>query len=399
MAIIKTKLTIKYIETIVPSGETTIYRDSDCVGLILRVGASGRKAWAYDYRDPNGKRQTFTFGTTDQFTPGEAREQMNKLRGTDPAARRKEAKADAEAAKGRTLRTFIDGKYWDEHLAQARSGSVTKKRLQYVWADLLDKDMAHLSIEEARAIRQDRLEDEITPQTLNRDRNALIGCLNKALEWMVIDKNPLDHPAFYPLVEHDAERVRWLGQHDSNEEFTLGERARFTAALNDDRTPQYLRDMANIAINTGLRRGELFKLTWANVNFKTNVITVAASTAKTAKVRHIAMANIVRETLDRLHKAAVKSMHGLVFLEPATGNQFKEVRYEWEDLVRRASLTDFRYHDMRHDFASRLIQNGASLYEVAALLGHSDIKMTQRYAHLAPQQLQGAIALLNQNVA
>lgn len=399
MAIVKTKLTVKFIEGIEPTGESMLYRDSECAGLILRVGGAGRKAWAYDYRDPNGKRQTFTFGTTDQFTPGEAREYLNKIRGTDPAARRKEAKAEAKEAEGRTLRTFIDGKYWDEHLSSARSGSTTQKRLRYVWADLLDKDMAHISIEDARQIRQDRLEDEITPQTLNRDRNALIGCLNKAVEWMVIERNPLDHPAFYPLEEIDAERVRWLGQHDAHDEFTIGERARFYAALDDEKTTQYLRDMVNIAINTGLRRGELFKLTWANVNFKTSMITVAASTAKTSKVRHIGMAAIVRETLERLHAAAVKSIHGLVFLDPATGKQFKEVRYEWEDLVRRASLTDFRYHDMRHDFASRLVQNGASLYEVAALLGHSDIKMTQRYAHLAPQQLQGAIALLNRSVA
>lgn len=398
--VITTKLTKTYIaEQIKTTGERQTFRDATCQGLILRVGANGRMSWAYDYRDPLGKRQTYTIGTTDEFDPGQARLTVEKVRGTDPAGQKRETKVESAKAESRTLRKFLEGRYWTDHLMHAKSGLDTKKRILAAWNPLLDNDMASLDVQDALQHRLDRLADELTPQTLNRDRTALLAMLNQAATWKIIATNPLDDPAFKPLDTADDKRVRWLGQRDEHENIKdrhgnkVGERARFMAALAADETPAYLRQLAILALNTGLRRGELFQLRWENVSTQRAELTVKASTAKTNKSRHITLNATAVAVLEEL--ARVRHISGFVFVNADTGKPFTTLKKSWAALMERAQLEDFTFHDMRHDFASRLVQAGVNLYEVRDLLGHSSITLTERYAHLAPHQKRAAVALLD----
>lgn len=398
--VITAKLTRNYIsEQIKVTGERQTFRDATCHGLILRVGANGRMSWAYDYRDPKGNRQTYTIGTVDTFDPGQARLMVEKVRGTDPAGQKRETKAEAVAALARTVRAFAEGQYWKDYLIHAKSGKDTQKRILAAWEPLLDTDMEALDVEDARQHRADRLADELSPQTLNRDRAALLGMLNKALEWKVIGKNPIDDPSFKPLKTEDDKRVRWLGQLDEHEDIKdedgkkLGERERFMAALNNSETPKYLRQITLLALNTGLRRGELFKLRWENVSIQRAELTVRANTAKSNKNRHIALNVAAVAVLEDLAK--VKHISGYVFVNAETEKPYTTLKKSWATLVELARLNNFTFHDTRHDFASRLVQAGVNLYEVKELLGHSSITLTERYAHLAPHQKRAAVALLN----
>jgi integrase len=392
------ELTKSYIAAIKPSGERMTFRDSKCQGLILRVGATGRKTWAYDYRDPRGKRQTFTLGTVEQVDPGQARLALNKLRGTDPAGDERQVKLDAEKAEARTLRVFLEGKYWNDYLKHARSGLATKKRILSAWAPLLDADMATLEVQDAIEHRNDRRDEGVSPQTLNRDRIALLAMVNKAREWKLIAANPLDDPAFKPLKTEDDRRVRWLGQRDDQEDVRdqagrkVGERARFAAALEHADTPVYLRQLCILAQNTGLRRGELFKLKWSSVSIRRSELVVTAATAKSAKTRHVPLNAAARAVLEEVDN--VRHVSGYVFVNTETGAPFTTLKKSWAALAQRAQLEDFTFHDLRHDFASRLVQAGVNLYEVKDLLGHSTITLTERYAHLAPHQKRAAVALL-----
>jgi integrase len=399
----KIKITKEFAARITATGERQTYRDTECRGLLLRVGATGKKSWALDYRDPQGKRQTYTMGDADRIDPGEARKKAKAL-GEDPAGDKREKKLDAAKADSRTVRKFVEGRYFKDYLErETKSGEVTKKRILSTWEPLLDKDMASLEVEDAIQHRLDRLDDEVTPQTLNRDRTALLAMLNKAVEWKIIDKNPLDDPAFKPLDTADDKRVRWLGQRDEHESITdeygekIGERARFMAAIEHEGTPGYLHDLAVLAMNTGLRRGELFKLRWENVSTARAELLVRASTAKSNKMRHLALNTVAMAVLTRMSK--VRHISGFVFVNPEgdarrAGKPFTTVKKAWATVVKRAQLDDFTFHDLRHDFASRLVQAGVNLYEVRDLLGHSSITLTERYAHLAPHQKRAAVAVL-----
>ncbi|MDM7943390.1 MAG: site-specific integrase [Hydrogenophaga sp.] len=416
-AVITAKLTKTYIaEHIKPTGERKTYRDAECRGLILRVGATGKMSWAYDYRDAAGKRQTWTIGTLEQFDPGRARLAVDKVRGKDPAGEKREVRVEDAKAESRTVRKFVEGRYWTDCLIRAKSGSDTKNRILSAWKPILDDDMATLDIQKVVAHRSDRLTEEIAPQTLNRDRTALLALMNKAVEFRVIDKNPLDDPAFKPFGRDligDDKRVRWLGQRDEQEEIfddqgnKLGERARFMQALNHPDTPAYLRRLCILALNTGMRRGEMFKLRWENVSIQRAELIVTAASSKGNKTRHIALnATAVgvlqelaaeRDAAAREAKAAGEpvKLAPFVFVNADTDKPFVTLKKSWAVLIERAQLNDLTFHDQRHDFASRLVQAGVDLYQVRDLLGHSSITLTERYAHLAPHQKRAAVALLD----
>jgi site-specific recombinase XerD len=102
------------------------------------------------------------------------------------------------------------------------------------------------------------------------------------------------------------------------------------------------------------------------------------------------------DTLTRWHGQSRHTAPGdLVFPSPQTGKKMGDCRTSWETIVKKAGLEDFHWHDMRHDFASHLVMNGVDLNTVRELLGHADMKMTLRYAHLAPETKMRAVETLD----
>jgi integrase len=141
-----------------------------------------------------------------------------------------------------------------------------------------------------------------------------------------------------------------------------------------------------------MRRGELFNLKWEDVNFAGKILTVVGETAKSGKTRHIPMNEEALSVLRKWHEQQKESE--LVF--PSNGGgRLDNISSSWERLIDSAQIKNFRFHDLRHDFASKLVMAGVDLNTVRELLGHSDIKMTLRYAHLAPEKLAAAVAKLN----
>ncbi|MNP19667.1 Tyrosine recombinase XerD [compost metagenome] len=153
----------------------------------------------------------------------------------------------------------------------------------------------------------------------------------------------------------------------------------------------HLKPMVLVSLNTGMRRGELFDLKWSAVNFDTKTITVAGDTTKTSDTRYIPMNKEVMSALKDWKKQAGKSRY---IFPSQGGGRLEDVKSAWLKLLERAKIDGFRWHDMRHDFASRLVMAGVPLNTVRDLLGHADIKMTLRYAHLAPGTKAAAVELI-----
>jgi integrase len=194
---------------------------------------------------------------------------------------------------------------------------------------------------------------------------------------------------------------------DSANAFRAVRRYRLLPDLRARAFADHLKPLVIVALNTGCRRGELFKLTWENVNLTNSRITVQGPTAKSSTTRHIPLNTEAAATLqhwradlDELQRGAkpgpkTKQPPERNWVFPGkNGARLTHVRRAWESALRSAQITRFRFHDLRHTFASKLVMAGVDLNTVRELMGHSDISMTLRYAHLAPEHKAAAVAKL-----
>lgn len=241
------------------------------------------------------------------------------------------------------------------------------RRLQRHFANICLHDLTPAIVEQYRINRM----AEATPATVNRELAIIKRVANLSVTWGWIDRNPV---ACVSYCKGMTKRDRWL---------TPEEEARLQAFA-----PGWLRDIITVAINTGLRRGELLALTWPNVHLNKKYIHVERS--KNGDKRSIPMNDRVYGVFERLQKFDCKGGLGLVW----DGVSPSALEYYFRLAVREAGLGDLHFHDLRHTFATRLIQAGIDLYRVQLLLGHRSPAMTQRYAHHSLDSLRSALSVL-----
>jgi len=211
----------------------------------------------------------------------------------------------------------------------------------------------------------------LSQAAVNRPLATLRAMLRMARDkWEVLAKVP-----HIKLEKEDQSRLRWL---------TPEEAERLFSACRASRNP-HLVDLVEFCVFTGLRQAEALELTWECVERARGVILLEET--KSGKRREVPLNGRADAVL--LRRQPQES--GLVF----GARSFDHFRSAWETAVDRAKLADFRFHDLRHTFASWAVQQGATLQEVKDLLGHSSLAMTLRYAHLAPERLRTAVSRLD----
>ena len=209
--------------------------------------------------------------------------------------------------------------------------------------------------------------------TTNRVLVLLRYIFNLARKWNVpgIGANPTGGISMAPEVH----RQRFL---------TAEETRRLIAAIDEEQN-QVAAQAIKLLLLTGGRRSEITQAKWEHVDWQRRTLLVPVS--KSGKPRTIALNGAAIELLQ-----SVPRLQGseYIFPSPYSGHPFASLFYPWDRIRRRAGLDDVRLHDLRHSFASFLVNQGVSLYVVQGLLGHTQVRMTQRYAHLAPQTLLDA---------
>lgn len=155
----------------------------------------------------------------------------------------------------------------------------------------------------------------------------------------------------------------------------------------------YLTPLVLGALNTGLRRGELLQLRWRDVDLTRKILTVRGEGAKTGQTRHVPLNTEATDVLAKW-KPAVAEPEWFVFSGGAATTPLTEARKAWTRVITEAKVRSFRFHDLRHTFASKLVMAGVDLNTVRELLGHRKMSMTLRYAHLAPQHKADAVEKL-----
>jgi integrase len=215
------------------------------------------------------------------------------------------------------------------------------------------------------------------PASVNRELAFLKRVYNVAIADGLLEMNPVRQ---VKLLQENNARVRYL---------TDVEEVRLRAETGGTRWP-----IVALALNTGLRRGELFGLRWEHVDFTTNVLTIPRT--KTGRTRHVPMNAEVRAILGT-QESRGRSPYVLPSAAGDTPLDSQSlIRRIFTPALKRAGIADFRWHDLRHTFASRLIMRGVDLRTVQDLLGHADVRMTLRYSHLSPAHLLDAVEKLSE---
>lgn len=230
----------------------------------------------------------------------------------------------------------------------------------------------------------------VAPATVNREVQFLKRVYNLAMKDKLIRENPTDEVTMY---KENNERVRWLTDEEQ-------------VRLQDNIHPM---DWAllELAINTGLRQAEQFRLRWENVDFTTGLITIPRS--KNGKLRRVPMNETVRAILrglpsrgrselvfpskSILHKKGPHAGKTVGGDTPLNAKNF--VNRVFLPALERAKITNLHWHDLRHTFASRLVMKGVDIRTVQVLMGHATITMTMRYAHLSPHHELEAVRILD----
>jgi integrase len=197
------------------------------------------------------------------------------------------------------------------------------------------------------------------------------------------------------LQRNPAGEVEVRRPDDARERYlSEGELARLKRALDDNRYRRGTKDLNQtilrmrlivlIALTTGMRVSEIFGLRWSDVMYGEGLLAVRAK-LKGGKMRYVPM---LPEVASELERYPVMISDDRVF-PPRKGARGVRRRLEgsFEDLLKRAKISNFRFHDLRHTFASWFMMSGGNLYELARILGHSNIKMTERYAKLGKEHI------------
>lgn len=395
------KLTQTYINSLPIPEKGYWLLDETLPGLRLYVGKNG-KTYYIKYKNSKGKSDSYKIGDERLFTPTQAREVAKRflaemaVNGTDIKRQRK---TDSKP----TIQELID-----TYTAAGKSKFTTDmlKDLSPFFLRIAE-DLTPLEIETWRA--NQKKETGNKDATLNKKIGALKTILNFAVERELIGCNPI--AKIKKLKEIDSrtktrylteeERTRFLAALDKYDDMQREERCRTRQHAKGKHLPSmdgwtfasYVKPVILLSLNTGIRRHALLSLRWDDIDLGAGTVTLRAETAKSKKSAVLPLNTTALDVLRQWYAQRIDD-NPLVFPSPQTGGIMDNCDSSFRWLLREAGITNFRWHDMRHDFASRLVMAGVDLNTVRELMTHSDISMTLRYAHLAPEKKRAAVELI-----
>jgi len=372
--------------------------DSRLSGFVLRVQPSGARS----YYAQVGRGKRVAIGKAGELTPDEARDRCEKVLGNVAHGRPPMHGLDG-AEQGPTLGEFITDTYRPWLLANRPKGAERSlQRIATCFGEWYPKPLTEITVELIEDWRTKRIGAGTAPATLLRDTMTLSGVLTRAVKLGKLTDNPVRRVE-RPRIDRTP-KVRYL---DTAEEKRLREalRARDEQMRKERESANrwrkerkketmpplthygdHLTPAVLLSINTGVRRGELLALRWNNIDMKGKQLTVEGSTAKSDQTRHIPLNDEAIEVLKHWREQNPEAER-VIPIDTS-------MKSAYAALLERAKIIKFRWHDIRHHFASRLVQAGVPLNTVRELLGHGSLAMTLRYAHLAPDQKREAVAKL-----
>lgn len=270
----------------------------------------------------------------------------------------------------------------------AREGEINLETVGYAVKNLKrvfsGRGLAKLKRADISAFITMRRREGVSPATVNRELDVFSAAMNYAIkrwDWEI------PNPVMGMSLKEPEGRLRYISRAEAD--------ALIKEAEKQSRSP-HLPDFIRLALNTGCRRGEMLNLEWSRVDLRNNIFHMEGVHTKSRKRRSVPLNQEARQAL--LNRARFRAEHcpdsPWVFAHK-NGERIQEVHTGFRTACNNVGIKDFRIHDLRHTCASWLVSAGVPLPEVRDLLGHASVEMTERYAHLAPENLRAAVGVLD----
>jgi integrase len=359
--------------TVCPEGRGKVeISDSVCKGLFLEVRKSGGKTFYLRYTNNRGRQHQYRIGDAGVISLTQARQLAQQLKtqvflGQDPIESRKAGRQTP------TFAQFIDEQYLPYVKTYKRSWNTDISLLKN---HLLPRFGKHhldtITRQDIVKMHADRKASGAAAGSANRLLIMMRYVFNLALRWEVpgIKANPC---AGVPLLEVNNKKERYLSQDEAK---------RLYDAVCESENAM-LKFIVPMLILTGARKREVLDAKWTDFDLERRIWRIPIT--KAGKTRHVPLSDGVMHLLSTMLRDPQ-----WVFPNPDTSKPYVSIYCAWHTARTKAGLTDVRMHDLRHSFASLLINSGRTLYEVQHILGHTQVKTTQRYAHLSQDTLLAA---------
>lgn len=352
----------------------TDFYDLQCKGLLLETRATGSKTYYLRYRNNRGVAHQLKLGDERDLSLTQARTLAEKARnkiamGEDPSEERFALRQIP------TFAQFIDDQYMPYVKTYKRSWNTDVSLLKnHLLPRFAKRHLDAITRQDIVKMHHDRRASGAAPGSANRLLIMMRYIFNLALKWEVpgIKSNPC---AGVPLLEVNNKMERYLSVEEAQR--------LYVAVCKSDNT--MLKFIVPMLILTGARKREVLDAKWQDFDFTRRIWRIPMS--KSGKARHVPMSDGAMTVLNSLPRNAKTDY---VFANPKTNKPFVSIFVAWNTSRKSVGLSDVRMHDLRHSFASLLINSGRTLYEVQHILGHTQVKTTQRYAHLSENTLLDA---------
>ena len=318
------------------------------------------KTWWLDFATPAGKRIRCSAQSTDKTKAQELHDRL---------------KAEywrVEKLGEQPSYTWDDAGYrWLQETSDKRTHADDIAKLAWLQQFLRGRALAGITREEIAAIGQ-RKKAEASAATANRYLALVRAILRKAwMEWQWVDRIPK-----VTLYRERKRRVRWITPEQA-------------ASLLDE-LPEHQHDITVFALATGLRQGNVVRLEWSQVDLERGTCWVPGDEAKGGEDLHVSLSEVALAVLQRQRGKHER------FVFTYRGKPIRQVNTRgWRAALRRAGIKDFRWHDLRHTWASWLVQNGTPLYDLQEMAGWASPAMVRRYAHVAPAHMARHAAVVS----
>jgi integrase len=370
----KLRFTPQFVKTAIceQGKRKTLYFDIDCKWLILEVRSSQTATYYLRYQGVRGTTRLLKIGDSRDLSLAQARQMADKYRsmiamGEDPASERSELKQVP------TVYDFIHKSYLPFVEGYKRSWKcdlgLLRKHIEPVWGKKYLDQITKADIISLFAKHR----TTHAPGSCNRLLILLRYMFSLAKKWEIpaIKSNPTEG---IPLMKENNKRERYLSSEEAQVLYEELKRS-------DNKMLQYIVPML---ILTGARKREVLDARWEDFDFERKSWRI--HTTKLGRPRHVPLSDGVISLLESIPRFDCE----WVLPNPKTLKPYVQVFYSWDTARKAVGLDEVRMHDLRHSFASFLVNSGRTLYEVQRLLGHTQIKTTQRYAHLSPDTLLDA---------